>query len=87
MVARIVRLRSHHDPECCLMGVRGPQRTEGALRRTGWRPPYIQEQYQDLVFKIFERPEFDKASSREVLEAALKAFATEDELSQVDLPD
>lgn len=68
------------------MGVRGPKRKEGALRRTGWRPSPLAGAYQDLVFTIFKRPEFDKASSREVLEAALKAFATEDELDQVDLP-
>ena len=69
------------------MGVRGPQPQEGALRRTGWRPPYIQGAYQDLVFAIFRRPEFDKANTREVIEAALRAFATEEELSQVDLPE
>jgi hypothetical protein len=35
---------------------------------------------------MFDRPEFKKASTREVLEAALKAFATDKELDQVDLP-
>lgn len=69
------------------MGVRGPQPKEGALRRTGWRPPPLQGVYQDLVFAMFARPEFKDASTREVVEAALKAFATEEELSQVDLPD
>jgi hypothetical protein len=68
------------------MGIRGPQPQKGALRRTGWRPPYIQGAYQDLVFAMFRRPEFKKASPREVLEAALKAFATDKELDQVDLP-
>jgi hypothetical protein len=62
------------------MGVRGPQQQEGALRRTGWRPPILPGQYQDLVFKIFERPEFAKAGTRDVMEAALKAFATAEEL-------
>lgn len=69
------------------MGDRGPQPQEGALRRTGWRPPLIQGAYQDLVFAMFNRPEFDKASTREIIEAALRAFATEEELSQVDLPE
>jgi hypothetical protein len=69
------------------MGVRGPQPQEGALRRTGWRPPYIQGAYQDLTFTMFKRSEFKDASTREVIEAALRAFATEDELDQVDLPE
>jgi len=66
------------------MGVRGPQRQEGSLRRTGWRPPLLPGQYQDLVFTIFNRPEFDGASQRDVLEAALRAFATEEELKSLD---
>ena len=69
------------------MGVRGPQPQEGALRRTGWRPPPLQGAYQDLVFAMFDRPEFKSASTREIIEAALRAFATEEELSQVDLPE
>lgn len=67
------------------MGVRGPQRREGALRRTGWRPPVIAGAYQDLVFTIFHRPEFEGASTRAVIEAALRAFATPEEIDQVDL--
>jgi len=63
-------------------GSRDPQ----ALRRTGWRPPLMPGQYQDLVFTIFNRPEFAGASQRDVLEAALRAFATDEELKQVDLP-
>jgi len=69
------------------MGIRGPQRQEGSLRRTGWRPPLLPGQYQDLVFTIFSRPEFAGASQRDVLEAALKAFATEEELNEVNLPE
>jgi hypothetical protein len=69
------------------MGVRGPQPQEGALRRTGWRPPFIPGPYQDLVFVILGRPEFDRQGTRSVIEAALKAYATEEELNQVDLPD
>ena len=69
------------------MGARGPQPQEGALRRTGWRPPPLQGAYQDLVFTMFHRPEFEGASTRMVIEAALRAFATEEELRQVDLPE
>jgi hypothetical protein len=51
-----------------------------ALRRTGWRPPLLPGEYQDLVFSMFSRPEFAEASTRAVLEAALRAFATKKEL-------
>ena len=65
-----------------IMGIRGPQPQPNAISRTGWRPPLLPGTYQDLVFAIFRRPEFQGASTRSVLEAALKAFATEEELDQ-----
>lgn len=65
----------------------GRPREEGALRREGWRPPLIPGSYQDLVFVILGRPEFKGQPTRAVVEAALKAYATAEELSQVDLPE
>jgi len=67
------------------MGVRGPQRQEGSLRRTGWRPPLIKGEYQDLVFAMFNRAEFKHASQRDVIEAALTLLATEEELQAANL--
>lgn len=64
------------------MGVRGPQRQDGALRRTGWRPPLLPREYQILVSAIASRrPEFKNASTREVLEAALRELATVEEFT------
>ena len=63
--------RGHRDPD--------------ALRRTGWRPPLLPGEYQDLVFLMFNRSEFKGASTRKVIEAALAQLATEDELKEVGL--
>jgi hypothetical protein len=67
------------------MGIRGPQPQEGALRRTGWRPSPLPKWCKDLAAEILKRPEFEGASSREVLEVALKAFATDKELDDAGL--
>lgn len=67
------------------MGIRGPQPKEGALRRTGWRPSPLPQWCKDLAAEILKRPEFEMASSREVLEVALKTFATDKELDDAGL--
>lgn len=62
------------------MGVRGPQPQKEALRRTGWRPSCVLPgQYQDLVFAILQRPEFEGKTTKDVVAAALAAYATNDE--------
>jgi hypothetical protein len=61
------------------MGIRGPQPQEGALRRTGWRPPYVNFQYQDLVLEIAKR---EGKSPRLIIEAAILAMATPDEIER-----
>lgn len=65
----------------------GRPRQEKAIRRTGWRPPLLPGSYEDLVFTIIGRPEFEGQPTRAVVEAALKAYATAEELAQVDLSD
>jgi hypothetical protein len=69
------------------MAAVGRPREEAAIRRTGWRPPLLPGPYQDLVFTIIGRPEFEGQPTRAVVEAALRAYATAEELAQVDLPE
>lgn len=67
------------------LGVKGNHNPE-ALRRTGWRGPLLDGRYQDLVFILFgTRPEFKGATTRQVVEAALTAFATKQELQDAGL--
>ena len=56
-----------------------------SLRYSGWRPPLLPGAYQDLVFTILGRPEFEGEPTRAVLEAALVAFASPEELVGVGL--
>jgi len=64
---------------------RGFPASPDSLRNSGWRPPLLPGVYQDLAFAILGRPEFEGMPTRTVIEAALKAFATADELGQVDV--
>lgn len=68
------------------MGVRGPKKSKNALRRNGWRPSCVlPPAYKALVALILKRTEFADKTTGDVVSAALKEFATEEELNQVDV--
>lgn len=65
-------------------GGRGKPRQPDAIRNSGWRPPYVEGRYQDIVLAIGSRAEFKKdRSTRYVIEAAILAMATKDELDEI----
>jgi hypothetical protein len=55
-----------------------------SVRYSGWRPPLIAGWFLELVTVIGQRKEFKGLKIRAVVEAALLAFATEEELKEVD---
>jgi hypothetical protein len=55
-----------------------------ALRRTGWRGPLLPVWCQDLAVVILGREEFKSKGFKDVVIAALVAFATEEERSQIE---
>ncbi|EDX82471.1 hypothetical protein S7335_1175 [Synechococcus sp. PCC 7335] len=68
------------------MGVRGPQKSKGALRRNGWRPSCtLPPAYKNLVGLILKRSEFKDKTTGDVFCAALREIASEEELKEVDL--
>lgn len=64
---------------------KGPAPNPNALRTSGWRPPLVRGCFQDLLLTIAARPEYQGVSTRQILEDAIAAYATEEERSQVDL--
>ena len=63
--------KHYHDPD------------PSALRRTGWRAPLLPGWCQNLAGVILGREEFKSKGFKDVVIAALLAFATEDERSQI----
>ena len=64
--------KHYHDPD------------PSALRRTGWRGPLLPGWCQDLAGVILGREEFKSKGFKDVVIAALLAFATEEERSQIE---
>jgi hypothetical protein len=60
------------------------ERDPNSLRRTGWRGPLLPGWCQDLAGVILGRDEFKKKGFKDVVVAALLAFATEEERSQIE---
>jgi hypothetical protein len=65
------------------MRKRNRARNADSVRYSGWRPPLIAGWFLELTTVICRREEFEGLKIRAVVEAALLAFATEDELKEV----
>lgn len=53
-----------------------------SIRYSGWRLPMVRAEYAILMNLLAQRPEHQGHSMREIAEAAIKAYATADELER-----
>jgi hypothetical protein len=59
-------------------GYPDPRKDERALRRTGWRPPLVAGEFSGLLDAIAQSRGMSK---RDIVEQALLAYATAEELA------